>query len=154
LLILIPGREELSSNVYWTAFTRSGCAGKFTNCFEEEIDLISLMNTFDFDIITSKEGGACVALIRGHETFVAKTIFCDQKVSLGCQPSIQTVNSPIDKVKKTLSFYLTMNENFWTLQIINFICFPATTTHSNLQWDSFCGKSKICVPREFFYNQE
>jgi len=79
--------------------TKNGCAGKYTNCFEEDTDFIFAEDEFDIEIISSKEGGGCVAMLRGADRILAKTMFCDQKLTLGCQSSKKTHASPIDQVK-------------------------------------------------------
>jgi len=90
--------------------TRSGCAGKYSVCFDEEEATPS--GEVDFEVITSKEGGACVAMIRAPEGVIAKTMFCKQKAVLACQSSKNTVDSLIDEVKPTLIFFLKAKHNF------------------------------------------
>jgi len=76
------GNEETVTRVYWTGLTKSGCVGQYSNCFEEEADL---RDVFDFEVVTNKGGGACVAVSSSFNGLMAKALPCNSLVFLGCQ---------------------------------------------------------------------
>jgi len=87
------GDTELVTTVYWSGYTKAGCAGQYSNCFEQEDDLT---DDFEFDVIKNKAGGACVAFLRTLNGLTAKAVTCDSKAFLACQTFQETVT--YDKV--------------------------------------------------------
>lgn len=75
--------DEAVSRVFWTGATKSGCAGQFTNCFNQGI---KQKNEYSFDKdFASDIGGACVAAKYFiSQTFMAKAIPCQSKAFLAC----------------------------------------------------------------------
>jgi len=83
---------EVVTRVYWSGFTKSGCAGQYSNCFEEEVDT---SDDFQFEVVKNKGGGACVAVTRSFNGLIAKALPCDSKVFLACQIPQETAQAPV-----------------------------------------------------------
>lgn len=83
----------MASKVYWTGTTRSGCAGQFTNCFEETSE-----DDFEEKIVASGKGGACVAVTTQSESLLAHSLGCDSLVLYACQSTKNTPSLILDNV--------------------------------------------------------
>jgi len=76
----------LAVKIYWTGSTKSGCAGQHSDCFAEKVSFP--VKQVPVEILTNKEGGACVAFSRSAEGYVAKTMFCKSKAYLICKGKV------------------------------------------------------------------
>jgi len=99
--------DDLAGKIYWTGLTRSGCAGQFSECFTEEknenltfvVDYLYERDQKEVDIISSRESGACVAIITvSQDVTIAKTMFCQSKALLSCQGTLKTIAATTDQV--------------------------------------------------------
>lgn len=88
IIITVSVNEELASRVYWTGATTTGCAGKYTDCFEEGVDeSYRTTSTFYSENLIDPlldGGGACVAVALLGTTMLSKTMPCQSKLFLSC----------------------------------------------------------------------
>jgi len=80
--------------------TRSGCAGQYSACFQDE----SIDEGWDFEVIKNDKGGACAGVTRFEDKFLIKAQPCDKKLFLGCQFTKDTYFGAQSEVRK--KFYL------------------------------------------------
>jgi len=89
------GNEELAGKIYWTGSTRSGCAGQYSDCFAEND---SAQQQLEVEVLTNKDGEACVAFVSSGDGIIAKTMFCKNKAYLSCQGLRNTTIAASDQV--------------------------------------------------------
>jgi hypothetical protein len=73
---------ELIGKVFWTGLKKSGCAGQYSDCFSDGNDGDV---RFEGTILPSDNGGSCVGFAMSGDEFIAKSMPCDRKFTLGCQ---------------------------------------------------------------------